>query len=477
MLNVPTLPRIPVGDQTVTESPGWWLRKLDLEIGRKRARINRLRSYARGDAPTQNLADKSREAFGMYQRRSRVNVGGVAVDTMMDASSIVGIRTGAEGEDYDDAQAWTWWQANELDADASTLDQDTYTIGEAVAIVGPFDDEIGAPLVTIEDPLNIAIARSPKHPRSPRAFLKRFTDEWTGEDHAYLYLRQWDADDRPQPALVLHGGRKGRRGKWEWIGEGQTLPFPQLPIAWFRNQLQSDQMTYYGEFEQHTDAIDLLNTTILTRLVIGAMQAMRQRAIINLPTNKSDGTPYTDAELEEIFSADPAALWRLPKGVEFWESQLTDPTWLLTAEDKDLAKFAAALRIPMAALLPASNNQSSQNVDLLRYGFEAKMLNRIGRQSQGYERIVQLMYLWMKQPDKAKRADMEMLWSPLRLPTMAERFDAVAKASAAGVDDRWVAANVLGMSPQEMRRYWKRVTPAEVVEQVEDETQELPAAA
>lgn len=455
-----SVPRYPIGDSAKVGSPAWWLVKLNADLTAKQGRIERLRAYRHGQQQVLDLSSKGREAFAKFQQRSRMNLGGLTVDTMKDAARIVGIRTGVDGEEFDDAEAWAMWQANGLDADSPALHDDAFTVGEGFAIVGQVDPEIDAPLVTIEDPALISIARDPLRRRSLRAALKQFTDEWTGDEHAYLYLR------RPgQPAVVARAQRNlsvDPSAEWTWIGDGQALPFAQLPIVWFPNRLASDGRTFRGEFEDDTDLIDRHATSVLQRLVIGAMQAMRQRVVKNLPDKHPDGSPITDEQYAEMFAADPAAMWMVPKDVEFWESTPTDPTWLLTATKDDIKDYAAATRTPLPALLPDAANQASQNVELVRYGFEAKMLDRIAALSQSHEQIVQLMYLWRGDTQRARRTDMEMLWEPLALPSLAERFDAVSKAQAAGMDPRWVMANVVGMSPQELRRYWRDTTPEPV---------------
>ena len=51
-----------------------------------------------------------------------------------------------------DAEAWRIWQANSLDADHMLVDRATLTMGRSAMMVGPVDPEIGAPLITAEDP-------------------------------------------------------------------------------------------------------------------------------------------------------------------------------------------------------------------------------------------------------------------------------------------------------------------------------------
>jgi hypothetical protein len=77
-----------------------------------------------------------------------------------------------------------------------------------------------------------------------------------------------------------------------------------------------------GEFEPHLDVLDRINHMILQRMVIATMQAFRQRAIKGDTEDMPDKDPETGEEIDydDIFAADPGALWRLPKVRDMWES-------------------------------------------------------------------------------------------------------------------------------------------------------------
>lgn len=429
----------------VVESPGWWVSQLDSALSTKKARLDLLLSYDEGNAPLMDIAPNVREAYVAFQKRARTNFASLVVDAMIDRIQVAGIRTGASGDEYGDALAWEWWQANEMDADANVLHRAVFVMGEGYAIAGDKDPVTGVPLVTIEDPRHIAIATDPMRRRHVRAALKRFTDQWTGRDHAYLYLR----GENGAPASVFHA-ENSTRGGWEWLGEPQTLPFSQAPVVWFPNQLGINGKSVFGEFEKHLDVLDRINSTVLQRLVTGAMQAFRQRILKNLPTEDEDGEPI---DYEGMFPADPAALWQVPEGVEVWESQITDLTPMLMAARDDIKDLAAVTRTPLPSLLPDGANQSSANTDLVESGLIFKAMDRMASLSEPWEQLQQLQFLWAGDEQRAARRDMEILWMPPSIPSLAERYDAAAKAAAAGLPDAYIRRNVLGMTPQEMARY------------------------
>ncbi len=446
-IDAATLLRIPL-DPSVLESPDWWLLQLERSLLQKRTQLQRLADYAVGMSPLMDIAPAARDAYIDFQRRARTNFAGLSVDVMLDRIHVAGIRTGAQGDDYGDQLAWEWWQANQLDADSIALHRSVFEMGEAFAIVGDVDPEIGAPLVTIEDPRYIAIARDPRRRRQVRVALKIFRDEWTNRDHGYLYMR----NPYGGGSLVFRAERSASTGSggWQWLGEPQTLPFARVPVVWFPNLLDIDGRTFWGEFEQHTDVLDRINSTTLQRLVTASMQAFRQRMLKGLPIKDENGQ---EIDYTGVFAADPAALWQVPEGVEVWESQMTDITPMLMANRDDVKDFAAVTRTPLPALIQDAANQSSANSDLVKSGHLSKCADRIAALSESWEEVQHLQFLWAGDEQRASRRDMEILWEPLDLPSMAERFDAASKAEVAGVPLEYTYSNVLGMSPQEMRRY------------------------
>lgn len=436
--------RVPLKD-TGMESPGWWHTQLSQSLMRKRPRLDLLLNYDQGNAPLMDIAQSARTAYLDFQKRARTNFASLVVDAMIDRIQVAGIRTGASGDEYGDQVAWDWWQANQLDAEANVLHRSVFVMGEGYAIAGDLDPETGVPVVTVEDPRQVAAAGDPLRRRALRAALKQFTDEWTGRDHAYLYLR----GDNGSPATVYRAERTVNRG-WEWLGQPQFLPFSQVPVVWFPNQLGIDGKSVFGEFEKHLDVLDRINSTVLQRLVTASMQAFRQRILKNLPTEDEDGEPI---DYEGMFPADPAALWTVPDGVDVWESQLTDLNPMLLAARDDIKDLAAVTRTPLPSLIPGGENQSSSNTELVESGLIFKAVDRMTALSESWEQLQQLQFLWAGDTERASRRDMEILWMPPSIPSLSERFDAAAKAKAAGLSDSFIQRNVLGMSPQEMARY------------------------
>ena len=114
-----------------------------------------------------------------------------------------------------------------------------------------------------------------------------------------------------------------------------------------------------------------------------------------------------------------------------------------------------------AALAPDAANQSGANTELVESGLVHKVVDRMTVISESHEDLLRVMFAWMKD-ERAKLPDIETLWMPPKLPAFAERYDAAAKAIAAGVPRDWVMLNIVGMSPQELAREARPPTQLEI---------------
>ena len=69
-------------DTSVPNSPGWWLQALAKKLERKAHKRRSLRAYMEGNAPLPEGAEKVREAYRAFQRKSRTNFGELVVEAV-----------------------------------------------------------------------------------------------------------------------------------------------------------------------------------------------------------------------------------------------------------------------------------------------------------------------------------------------------------------------------------------------------------
>lgn len=423
-------------DVSTPGTPGWWLDQLSAKLTHRRGKIGLLRRYMDGDPPLPEGAEGVREAYRTFQKKSRTAFGELVVEAVSERMVV----TDWIAPDKNAAQMMRRvWSANSLDVFSSDVHDDMLGVADGYAIVGDPDDD-GVPVVTREDPANVVTAHDPVRPQVVIAALKLYRDDVAGKDVAHVYL--------PGEVFVYRGeaslGSTVMASAWEFQ-EDESGPLEwtdDVPVVRFRNRRG------LGEFEPHTDILDRINFMILQRLVTAAMQAYRQRATKgDLPDQDEDGK---DIDYAEIFKPGPGALWRLPDGVELWESQVTDLTPMLSAVKDDIRDLAAVTRTPMSMLLPDGANQSAEGASFAREGLVFKSGDRIRRATYGWRRVQHLALQSAK--IAADAMAITPVWAPPERFSLAERFDAAVKAGPAGVPWRTVMTDVLQFTPEQVDR-------------------------
>jgi SPP1 Gp6-like portal protein len=449
-------------DTQTPNSPGWWLNRLILALGARQSRYDLLDSYYTGEVGPPVTATKAvRQAYQRLMAMAGTNFAELVVEAVRERMVPSGFRTGADSDELGDAEAWRIWQANSLDADAPLVHRASLTMGDAYVIVGGVDDTIGAPLITPEDPREVIAERDPVRRRKVVAALKVFADDVQQVQWAYLYLtgQVWRAvRENPPSGTGLEpspGTVSLDASGWEWAGKPDDLPAPVVPVVPFPNRdtlagRRDGMGRSWGEFEPHRAILDRINYTILNRLEIATLQAFRQRGLKgNFPDNDPQGNPIN---YDDVFAADPGALWLLPETTDVWESGQVDLGPIRQAIRDDVQDLAAVTRTPLFYLTPDAANGSAEGASLAREGLVFKTADRIVQASESWEQVMSLAFLFAGDTERASRADMETLWASPERFSLAERYDAASKAQAAGVPWRAVMTDVLQFSPQQVDR-------------------------
>lgn len=434
-------------DATEPRSPGWWLNRLIKKLGDEQERYNRLDTYYRGENGIPAHAHKSvRQAYRRLMSMSRTNFAELVVEPVRERMIPTGFRTGADGDELGDKGAWRIFQANALDADCSLVHRSSLALGLSHVIVGPVDPDIGAPVITPEDPREVVVETDPRFRRKVIAALKVFADDVDGVQYAYLYL----------PGAVIRAARPlptaGMALAWnlsgfEWDGPAQALPANVVPVVPFRNR-DSLGGGSVGEFEPHLPILDRINYTILNRLEIATLQAFRQRAVIgDLPDVDAEGN---EIDYDGIFESGPDALWRLPAGAALWESGGIDLGPVRSAIRDDIQDLAAVTRTPLFYLTPDAANGSAEGASLMREGLVFKTQDRIVQASESWEQVMSLAFRFAGDEERANRADMEVLWASPERRSLSERADAASKAQ--DLPWRTRMSDIWQFSPQQIDR-------------------------
>jgi hypothetical protein len=468
---------MPLADADVPGSDTWWMVQLARQLRDKQDRFARLENYRRGTPPhpsgTEHLAT---EPLYRFHKQCRSNFADVAVKARTDRLGIRTVRTAAGGDDDGDVQATRLLQASGLATAQGDLFRLVGTFGEAYTAVWAPARAGDWPLITAEDPREMIAAVDPADPRRLVAALKLFHDDLAGMDYALLW--------RPGRKVVAYRPRKARASGWldaqgrvcaprvtfspgsfdlspdvddpeaqalsEFLLRSETYALDDLPV---RHHQARDGV---GVFELHTDLLDRINHMILQRVVIATLQAFRQRAI-ELVEDLPEYDPATGQKVDynDLFAADPGALWKLPVGAKIWESGQVDLSGILASVKDDVQHFGSVTATPFSMLSSDSVNQSAEGAQLTREGlvFAVEDLQRL--ETQPLVETLSLAFRMMpddvRYADGADRADvagMAIDWLPAERYSLAER--AQADSQALSLPRRQKLARIWGLTPAEI---------------------------
>lgn len=422
-------------------SPEEWLPVLSKRLDERRPTVDLLRSYVNGNAPLPEAGKSIRASWEAFQKKARTNLGALVVAALLERIIVNALVVSGAAQDDDEARRI--WRDNRMDiAFADTL-LDMFTCGIGYMALGI---ESGRPVITSEKPEFVYAATDPLLPWRARAVLKVWRDNDAELDYGYVWangVRQ----KFERPAYTQGTGRrrmlltKVSGGDWQPTGEAEPYE-GDPPVYVFPNV---DDM---GEFQAHTDIIDRINKGILDRLVASAYQAFRQRALQGgLP--KTDPDTGKEVDYSAIFAPAPGALWDLPEGITIWESQESAQSIqaMLMAVKDDMRDFSAVTRTPLAMLAPDGQNQSATGSEFAKEGLVLKAKDRISRVKPPLSALM-TRAMQIVNPDFDRIVEAGFA-DPTHVTT-AERYDAAAKAQAAGVPWRTIMIDILGFSAEKV---------------------------
>lgn len=447
-------------DASVPNSPGWWMERLyQLIRKRNRERFDRLASYYEGKPPILFGTTKTQSAFWQFQRSSRTNFAELICLAPVDKTHVRAIRTGADGDESGDPDATKIWVYNGLEAEQSEVYRMTKEFGEAYVSIGydasPGDDnEDEEPTICPEDPRQVITMQHPTKPWLAVAALKLYHDEAARRDYAILWL--------PGKKLVAFKDRVSTTSKTQRFspssftlapteladGEAYDGPLSEeydsqvVPVVRFKNR------NCVGEFERHTDLLDRINHMVLQRLVIATMQAFRQRALeLTEQLPKTDPTTGRIIDYDEVFSADPGALWQLPQGAKIWESAQADLSGILEGVRADILNLSAVTRTPLVMFTPDAATQTAEGADLQVDGMTSKVKYDQRNHSRSWSLAFSIAFQLKGDKTRAKLSELQVDWNPAQSHSLSE-MAAAAATSMLPFED--MLREVWQMTPQEI---------------------------
>jgi hypothetical protein len=411
-------------DVTTPQSPGWWLDRLSKKL--VDARKDYVDLYARyeGESPVPPSLQAAPEAAQRFFKVCRTNFAEMVIKAVLYPIKMQSVATSVERSAVGDAVAWEVMKATGMLEEESAVKRNMLIAGRSYAMC--FVHPEYGPRYTAEDPREVITIQDPVVQSVVRAGMKITHDDINDRILCWLYL----------PGKVYRCSMPGKSTNalprfsphaFEWDedaggADGLDLPAPfqnTVPVVPYRNE------EGIGEFKRHRDVLDRIDHMILQGMTIATYQAFKQRAI----KADDDDMPQFDEQGNEIdyndvFSADPGALWQLPKTAEMWESGAVDLTPVWTGIDKGIQQFSAVTFTPLAMFSPEGQNQSAEGATFAREGRTFKIEDRQDLIATSHARALSMLLTMSGHAERALEAGIRVTWKP------AERYSLTSRASA-----------------------------------------------
>lgn len=425
-------------DTKAVGSDGWYLEQCWMQLREQKKPAEDLHKRFVGDPPLPGMNPRQKAAVKWFYGKSRTNFERPIVNAVLHRLRIRGIRTPVDDDEGGDPAAYKVWRQSRGKLWSREVTQMALTMRQGFVVVGTHPST-GKLLVTAEDPRHTTVMTDPADPLLVEAGFKMCFDKKTSDDVAYLYRPGTVRVARRQRsggALPLNAYSLTNMQSFTWDNEGTEIPGlgeehglePVAPIVPFVNE---DRM---AEFEPHIELLDRINHQILQRMTIATIQAFKQRAMKNLPQHYPKGHPNEGEKIdyEEIFTADPAAIWNIPQATDIWESGQADLSGILMSIRDDVKDMAAVSGTPLYSINPDVASQgSAEGAALQREGINAKVEDRQNLFETPHQHTASLMFRTKGDFTRADPDEIGIIWAPPDRPSWAEIGSAIAQTKGA----------------------------------------------
>jgi hypothetical protein len=425
---------------TVSESPQWWLKRLNDKLGRRCDVGEKFDRYYQGAHDLRFASPRFKSEFASMFLSSTDNWMPIVVDSVQERLRVDGFRLGDTPSS--DRRVWKLWQQNNLDADSDVLHTESLINGTAYTLVWPDVDDPTQPRITIEHPTQMIVEHAAGDRRIRRAALKK----WLSEDgfvYATLYLPdfvyKFRSRSKPQSYTM---GNSIRWEDREVAGEPWPLsnPFGRVPVTPIANQRR---MLGDGESELAgglTSLQDKINKLVFDMMLASEFAAFRQRWVtgMDIPRN-----PETNEPLEPFNIAVNRLLVANPKtdangevignGVQFGEFSATDLNNYVQAIDMQVMHLASQSKTPPHYLNASADRLSGESIKAAETGLVAKVRARQRGYGEGWEDTMRLALEVAGIRPKGGAASMEVIWGDPESRTESQHVDSVLKKLSLGV--------------------------------------------
>ncbi len=446
-------------------TPLQWLERMYAELIRRQPVIQLMDDYYNGDHPLPFLAKahnaKMHDEFRQLLEDSRANFMQLVVDAPEERLRVEGFRLSASADAKADEESWRIWQENQMDAESQTAILEAINKGVSYLSVWAGPSASDTPVIAVEDPMQTIVAyRAGSNFRVRDAALKVWTDDWTGEERAnvwlpdgiYKFVRK--KDDGTDPATPASAALMDDKPRWVEL-EDEYVPNPIgiVSIVPLRNRprLFNPKLPLYGEGESEIRSVyrvqNQINGFLFLLALAGYFGAHKQRWAtgVKLMYDEQTGKPVEpwDIAIDTMLTAEnPSA--------SFGEFTQTDLGNYIKAIEQKVLHIAVTTRTPRHYLIEQGQSPSGDAIRSAESGLVNKVERKMRPFGEGFEEAIRLARKFARMPDMP--ADSETVWADPSVRTDAERTDAAIKRFQAGITPWEQTCEDLGYTQTQIAR-------------------------
>lgn len=432
-------------------SPVWWVVTLHKKLSAREKATKIFDDYYEGEHRLAFATSKFRQAFGNLFTEMADNWCELVVDAVEERLDVQGFRfLGGADADMD---AWRIWQRNYLDSLSQQATLEALIHGEASAIV--WGGERGA-TITVEHPHQVYVATDSSSPLLRRAALKVWTDEWTGDEFATLYLPDalYKFKRQNKAYVSLAGDKSAGWVPREVDGEPWPVPnplgvVPVVPIVNRPRLLKPGR----SEIKQVIPVQDAVNKLIADMLVASEYQAFRQRWAtgLELPVTEDDeGNEITDEAA--LFKHSISRLWTTEDpDAKFGDFGQVDLAPFVEGVEMLVQHIASQSKTPPHYFYLSGQFPSGETIRSAEAGLASKAKRKQRFMGESWEEVMRLAFAVEGDP-RANDMECETIWNDPETRTESAHVDAVIKKSQVGVPEPQLWEE-MGYTPTQVERF------------------------
>lgn len=385
---------------------------------------DRVYDYVRGKRGRPEVPDGAGDELEDISRLAVKNILSLVRDAFAQPLSVTGFRSPTETEN---AEVWSRWQANRLDARQSEPIRAAVTYGASYGVV--------TDTVRFRSPRQmIAVYADPHVDLWPVYALETWVDDSGKRPHRYGILY----DDEHEYPLDLGGIQRIRSGQDEdrfsraanvtptvMVGEDdESLVAPHgndgCPVVRFVNARDSERLVV-GEIEPLIEQQQAINTVNFDRLVVSRFGAFPQRYAIGWAPSSSD----------ELVRASMARLMAFEDGkdtvsVGAFPAASVEPYNAILKEQ--LLHVAMTAQIPPLTLTGDIENIAAEAAAMIEAPYQRKLAAKRESFGESWEQLIRLM---AQRDDIEVSDDAEVIWRDSESRSYGAVVDGITKLAAA----------------------------------------------